>query len=147
MYEYKQSNTFDLGVENEVKESIGLQRNKELETEWQTYSEQIKELVDKLNAKVTELDAGDDKASTYWEVDRRIMNFGNIIRRKYPTEFEKYIALHALGGSSLISYAKAPKLDFPEPDSVKSFLEKIMTELANKNGGVEAEFFTNKTTV
>jgi len=63
---------------------------------------------------------------------RRITEYEKTLKEKY-LDTQKYIAIHPIGGSSMVTYEEAPDLDFPEPDSVKTLLKKIKEELGNES--------------
>ena len=59
----------------------------------------------------------------------KIVEFGNKITANIP-DYKKYITWHMLIGSST-EFEISPKLDLPEPYSVKSFIQKCVKELDN----------------
>lgn len=96
----------------------------EQEQKWNDCREEIKKLRNDINLKAKE-SMGD--SGVLWAYSKA-SNFALILQKIYPA-YGKYIAYHELIGSSQIAYLKAPNLDFPEPNSVKSFLEKCLAEL------------------
>ncbi len=56
--------------------------------------------------------------------------FRDDIKGRYP-DFESYLSYHVLVGSSPLDAIE--KLDFPEPYSARTFLEKLIKELSEKD--------------
>lgn len=84
---------------------------------WETFENEIKELRNRLLK-------GPDGVELYGQ----FADFRDALQKKYPDNYHKYVAYHALIGSTLDPDEKAPELDFPEPDSVKSYLENLLKE-------------------
>jgi|SRR3989344_2214404 len=65
--------------------------------------------------------------SHFVEVNKKIVEFTKEIRERFP-DYDEYLAYHVPIWSTPF-FEHSPKLDFPEPLSVKSFLEKLKQEL------------------
>lgn len=61
-------------------------------------------------------------------ITNKMPAFKNQLVKNYPGNYFKYSAFHVLAGSTT-KYEESPELDFPEPNSVESFLKGLEKEL------------------
>lgn len=113
---------------NDLPKKIKLEIEDEIETEqeieWRECKEEIRELKEKIYSKARE--QSKDKGAIWAYVTESA--FAKKLKTIYP-DYNKYIAYHELIGSNGIIHTQAPKLDFPEPDSVKTFYEETLKKL------------------
>lgn len=82
----------------------------------------LKELLSAIDKKVLE----DIKKEA--SVQEKIVDFAQNLREKFP-DAEEYSAFHILAGSTMSENIAPKAFDFPEPDSVRSFLEHLSKEV------------------
>lgn len=90
--------------------------------EWEKFKADLKELNTKVLDKARQI-----LGKEYLEWTDKRYHFAMQIKKNYP-DYQDYIAFHVLAFSTR-EYEDSPKLDFPEPDSVKTFLENLEKEL------------------
>jgi hypothetical protein len=124
-------------IENEPFEKLGItgepieqgsqeesEEEKQKRGKWEALEKDLKVLSHSVFEKAR-LALGDEWAM--WIMDKKV-KFATKLKKNYPKEFDKYVAFHVLA-SSTTEYDKSPGLDFPEPDSVESFLKECEEEL------------------
>jgi len=87
--------------------------------EWESYQQELKNLANTLR-------------SHFGEVYEEIVEFAHELKEKFP-DYQEYIGFHVIAGSTAL-FEDSPKLDFPEPYSVKSFYKRMQKEF-----GIEPE--------
>ncbi len=93
------------------------------EAEWERFGKELFVLKEKLNDLIIA-----KKGENWGEI---FFNIPSEFAKKLLSEFKdchQYYAYHILLESST-SYEKSPKLDFPEPFSVKTFIQNKIEEL------------------
>lgn len=101
--------------------------NTKSKKEAEVYGEEIRGLRDKVFSLALETLGRQNRGEWF---SKKQVEFRNAMASKY-TDYEKCLAYHILIGSS-VSRQEITRLDFPEPDSVKTFLGCLKMELEKK---------------
>lgn len=60
------------------------------------------------------------------KISDAIADFGKSVKSKYPDTHQQYLAYHLLVGSSPMEGSPITQFDFPAPDSVEGFIQRIL---------------------
>ncbi len=91
--------------------------------EWDNLKQEIENSV--MQVKDYAREKAGNRWSRWW--GKKIVEFGNKVKANVP-DYGKYVAWHRLISSGT-DFEISPKLDLPEPYSVKSFIQECVKEL------------------
>jgi hypothetical protein len=91
------------------------------------YEQELRDLIKEVNDLSLQKFGGGKRVEWFWGKQRE---FRDEIKERYP-DFESFLSYHVFIGSSPSNAME--KIDFPEPYSVRSFLERLIKELNKKD--------------